>query len=421
LNYKKLDSKKNALYLYPILFFNLYSLFSYLTFFKKNHYLPNPFVGDKSDTFMDFFNPLYWGYQAGVYSDWHSIYPPLNFLILKAIHWVMSGQIIYNNALDFRSYAIADIWGFIFLYFLSIALLIRHKAWSIFSLKEKILLYFIIATSVPMLYALERGNLIIIALFILPFVFSNNRTTKALSIAVITNIKPYFFLFLIYFVIKKEWKNLTISVAAMCIIFILSSIVLGVEVIEFFKSMIYFNDHQIFDVRELLTFPSSINIGQIFFQYEQFAQYDKWNLMLKYFLSAASITIIALVIKLIFFRASKIYDSHFFMLIILLISNLIVSAGGYSLIYYVTLIPFLFLLRYRLFYFVIMSILFIDLDLFNLFSRINHDVPSFLGGRVVDVFWYLGSGSLIRPILNILLLLVVLFELNSLNKKFNQI
>lgn len=421
MNDKKLDFKKISLYLYPILIFNLYNLTSYLIFFKKNHYLPNPFVGDKSDTFMDFFNPLYWAYQSGVYTDWHSIYPPLNFLILKAIHWVMGGQSIYNNALDFRSYAIADIGLFIILYFLSIAFLMRHKVWGIFSFGEKILLYLVIITSVPMLYALERGNLIIITLFVLPFVFSNNALTKALSIAVIANIKPYFILFSLYFVITKEWKNFTISIVAMGAIFILSTIILGVQANEFFKNIIYFNNHQIFDIRELLTFPSSFNIGLNIFQYEQFVQHQKLLLILNYLLWLINLVIIALITILMFNRGNRIYAQDFFTLCILLISNLIASAGGYSLIYYLAFIPLLNSYHYRSFYFLVVTLLFIDLDFFNLATRINANVFSFLGAQNLNVTWHLGFGSLIRPILNLLLLLFFIYESVFLLKKYKRV
>ena len=32
---------------------------------------------------MDFFNPLFWVDLPGIYTEWQSVYPPLNFIILK--------------------------------------------------------------------------------------------------------------------------------------------------------------------------------------------------------------------------------------------------------------------------------------------------------------------------------------------------
>jgi hypothetical protein len=410
---KEIVFKNKIVFLSLILFYNLSNLISYLLFFKKNYYLPNPFVGDKSDTFMDFFNPLYWGYQADLYTNWHSIYPPLNFLILKLIHCVVSGKVIYNNALDFRTYAITDIWVLILLYFLSIGFLLRHKAWSIFSCKEKTILYFIIITSVPMLYALERGNLIIISLFILPFVFSNNAVIKALSIAIIANIKPYFFLFLIYFVVKKEWKNLTISIMSMFFIFILSSAALGININDFFQSAFFFATNQVFDLREFLTFPSSINIGFPLIRYEQLAKYKLLLILLRCFLILGNLIIFFLLIKTIFIKSHEISSQNFFILFLLLISNIFSSAGGYSIVYYATFIPLLLKLQFRVYYILIATLLFVDLDFFAMLSRTNLNSFSFLSQKFVNVHWQLMSGSILRPILNFIFLYLYVFDLKT--------
>ena len=52
------------------------------TFFSQNSYLPQPFVFDTNDTFMDWFNTAYWANNPGAYDVWRSIYPPLSFVFL---------------------------------------------------------------------------------------------------------------------------------------------------------------------------------------------------------------------------------------------------------------------------------------------------------------------------------------------------
>jgi len=47
----------------------------YVNYFDAYGYLPAPFIYDKHDTFMDFFNVLYWAGDEGRYTDWHSVYP----------------------------------------------------------------------------------------------------------------------------------------------------------------------------------------------------------------------------------------------------------------------------------------------------------------------------------------------------------
>ena len=58
----------------------------FLNYFVQNHgYLPPPFFHNKSDTFMDFFNPISWISTDEIYSKFGSIYPPINFIILELL------------------------------------------------------------------------------------------------------------------------------------------------------------------------------------------------------------------------------------------------------------------------------------------------------------------------------------------------
>jgi hypothetical protein len=65
---------------------NIFALLFYYLFFLEQNYLPAPFLFDKSNSFMDFFNTLYWAEEGQYYTEWKSIYPPLVFGILKIIY-----------------------------------------------------------------------------------------------------------------------------------------------------------------------------------------------------------------------------------------------------------------------------------------------------------------------------------------------
>ena len=73
--------------------------------FTQNGYLPSPFVYDKADTFMDFFHTMYWADEPGRYTDWGSVYPPLNFLFLKGARWLLFGQVHESDAFTLRDSA----------------------------------------------------------------------------------------------------------------------------------------------------------------------------------------------------------------------------------------------------------------------------------------------------------------------------
>ena len=54
-------------------------------FFINRHYLPQPFVWDPQDTFMDFFNVAYWAHREDMYTVWRAVYPPLSFVLAGAV------------------------------------------------------------------------------------------------------------------------------------------------------------------------------------------------------------------------------------------------------------------------------------------------------------------------------------------------
>lgn len=59
-----------------------------LAFFFLESYLPAPFVVNKNDTFMDFYNVFHWSMREGAYTEWASVYPPVNFLIIGVFKYI---------------------------------------------------------------------------------------------------------------------------------------------------------------------------------------------------------------------------------------------------------------------------------------------------------------------------------------------
>ena len=175
-------------------------------------------MNDKSDTFMDLFNVLYWAYDDGRYTDWGSVYPPLNFLILKIANFVFTGG-WYGDPANMRENSQLVIVGFCIMYFAMPAILLKINYWKNFSKKEKFQIYFIIVFSSPMLFALERGNLIVLTPILLGLALSKIGMARSIYIALLINIKPYFALFVIYYIVRKNWKGLATTLAFSGLIF----------------------------------------------------------------------------------------------------------------------------------------------------------------------------------------------------------
>ena len=163
----------------------------YSLYFYQNGYLPSPFIVDKSNTFMDLFNPLYWTLDNGRYTDWGSVYPPLNFVILQCVNFVCAGE--WSGDPEFmRDNSQLVIAGFFLIYLTLPAFMLKTRQWRDTATAEKLLIYVAIILSTPMLFALERGNLIVLCPILITMVLSRIGFARCIGIALLINLKPYF-------------------------------------------------------------------------------------------------------------------------------------------------------------------------------------------------------------------------------------
>jgi len=130
-----------------------------LWFLSQFGYLPQPFFYDYGDTWMDWFNPAYWSHQPGAYDAYMTIYPPLSYAILKFITWGPC----YVNAEGGWSRD-CDVYGAISLHLIWVACVVLtgltlrkvdRRTWLPRS--------FALGFGLPMLWGLDRGNLVMLA------------------------------------------------------------------------------------------------------------------------------------------------------------------------------------------------------------------------------------------------------------------
>ena len=380
-----------------------------------NGYLPSPFVYDKSDTFMDLFNVLYWAYEEGRYTDWGSVYPPLNFLVLRFINFVFAGG-GYGDPALMRENSQFVIIGVCLAYLVIPVLLLKTRYWRDFSRIEKMLVYFSIVLSTPMLFTLERGNIILIAPILLALALSKIGMARSASIALLINIKPYFVLLMIYYIARKNWRGFGSCVILSGLIFVISGLALDQHFMVFLGNVFSFSQEDVFSLREVLAMPSSISAFSYVLKNPEGALFAFEHLSAKhiativYVIEAIKWCMIAASMAVLFLKAKLIRDVEILALLVVAISNLGIWVGGYTLILYIALVPAFLKMRVSWIYMGLLVLLATPLDIISLSDQDIGLQYSYLADTNVHVQWTLGLGSVIRPIANLLLLLLLAYE-----------
>jgi len=392
---------------------NLIGIAYYVHSFIELGYLPSPFIYDKSDTFMDFFNVLYWAYDSGRYTDWGSIYPPLSFFIVKFINFVAGGASSGEPATMRVSSPI--VLAAISIIYLAIPFgVIKMRMWRVFDATQKMIMYLILITSVPMLFTLERGNVIIIIPLFLALMLEKIGWLRVICIAILINIKPYFALLLFYYVARNNLIGLARAVLVSAFVFFATGLALDSNFMHFFGNIFSFAQMQdIFSLREIMAMPSSISAFSATLKHP-----DASILALRYFseefisgvivlIEVTKWSVIALAFIICCVKSNKLRDAEIFCIILVAITNLGVWVGGYSVIFYLVLIPVVFKLKYRIVYISLLALMSIPLDSIPVINEYIGSQYSYVSDVNVGVQWTLGFGAVLRPILNFSFLLAL--------------
>ncbi len=196
-----------------------------LHFFLEFGYLPQPFVFDTNDTYMDWFNTAYWANNNGIYDVWRSIYPPLSFVFLDATS--LPGCYLQSPffARDCDWLARGTIYAF---YFVDVVL-----AWVCFRRLDRRtapMRTIAIAFGLPMLFTIERGNLILVAFAF--FMIAHGPVTASrpwrwFAAAVTINFKPYLVLPMLAHAVKRDWRPLEIAGIATIALYLVTLALVG--------------------------------------------------------------------------------------------------------------------------------------------------------------------------------------------------
>ncbi|NOU02706.1 MAG: DUF2029 domain-containing protein [Novosphingobium sp.] len=193
--------------------------------FLAHGYLPQPFIWDPQDTFMDWFNPAWWAHHEGAYSVWRAVYPPLSFALLK---YLSIDRCYVTSPFAARDCDYVSIAAILISYAVAIGLTwlsLRRVQPSRAGVRTVA-----IAFGYPGLFTLERGNLLILCYIALVVAFGSiakGRLPRALAAGMMINFKPYMVVPTMALAITRNWRMLEFACLATIATYLMSWAIVG--------------------------------------------------------------------------------------------------------------------------------------------------------------------------------------------------
>lgn len=189
-------------------------------------YLPQPFFYEPSDTWMDWFNTAYWARDRGTYDNWGTIYPPLSFVVL----WFLGNGACYvgNEGVTVRD---CDWIGVVSLHTIFLVnIVLVAKAFIKIDRRTAIPRSIALAAGLPMLYALERGNILILSFTCVVLAFGpllSSTRVRWVFAGLAVNFKVYLFATVVSMLLKRRWLWTEGALASVLGVYLVSYTLLG--------------------------------------------------------------------------------------------------------------------------------------------------------------------------------------------------
>ncbi|NOX26534.1 MAG: hypothetical protein GXP59_10590 [Deltaproteobacteria bacterium] len=370
---------------------------------------------------MDFFHTNYWSFHEGRFDEWRSIYPIFVFWLGRLFSGVSSPEMYSATALRVHdlgaiSYllaayglgAAACAWG-LRLHFKNNGSYLRWRyivAW-----------FFLVLLSVPGLFAVERGNYILVAfMFLAMSAVSGFTWQAALFLALAINIKQYLVVLLFVPLVKQRYDFLLLAVVFAVIPNILGLIAVPEYHYDLLISnMMGFASSASTGFFEKVWCPTSLLAWLKGVQYSSIAHamqgsyYEFVYIAMSCAVWAGRLLALA-ALSLAALRGRCLRASYLYFIVLLCLLVVSDAPGGYSLI---LLLPFVVSLFERPFarLFTFMVILTFMPMGYTVGPRHHVEYISFLSGKSISGFSILAAGAYLRPLVLVLFLGIVVADL----------
>ena len=197
-------------------------------------YLPQPFFYEPSDLFADWFNTSYWARNEGAYDVWTTLYPPLSFVFLGifGIDECYPRSRAYDPSAGLAARD-CDWLGTLTLF--GAYLLSAYVAWRIIRKltpdRSRIIPRTIcVALGWPLLDALERGNLMLVAFVCFALAFGpllKSARLRWLFAGLAVNFKVYLIAAIMPLLFKRRWMWVEGALISIVLVYLVTFAIFG--------------------------------------------------------------------------------------------------------------------------------------------------------------------------------------------------
>ena len=291
------------------------------------------------------------------------------------------------------------------------------SSWRSLAKYEKLLTYLMVILSAPLLFSLERGNIIFLCPIFMAFMMSSSRYLQALNLAILINIKPYFLILSGVYVFSKNFYLLAVAILFTGGIFLVTGLLLDPNFYYLPLNLMGFGNAKLTGI-EVIALPTSLSALSYFIKSPDndlfpLNIFSLSTLESAYLIELTKWTAVFISCLMIFKSKSNISEEKAFIFLTLLVTNIGIFVGGYAAVLYYPFIPVMLQMRYRAIYIALLVGIAMPLDIVTLFEHWFINSPSYFSISQVDVRWTIGLGSILRPIFNILLLLIISIEVSG--------
>jgi hypothetical protein len=175
-----------------------------VSYLISSGFLPPPFIYDTSDDFMDWYNTAYYSNNPGAFDVWGAVYPPLSFIFIKifSISACYVGDPVMGRECDWLGIVV------LFIFFVTNGL-IAFRCYRLNDRRTALIRASALTLGFPMLFALDRGNLIVPCFTC--FALGHGRLLRSarlrwIAIALAVNFKPYLILSIFPLILRRRWR-----------------------------------------------------------------------------------------------------------------------------------------------------------------------------------------------------------------------